>query len=52
MTRLIYWYGTENLEEGYSFYQSNKIVSFEKGVDKGNDRYRLAFRRKLMATRS
>ena len=47
MTRLIYWYGTENLEEGYSFYQSNKIVSFEKGVDKGNDKVPPGIQKKI-----
>ena len=47
MTRLIYWYGTENLEEGYSFYQSNKIVSFEKGVDKGSDKVPPGIQKKI-----
>lgn len=47
MTRLIYWYGTENLEEGYSFYQANKIVSYEKGLEKGTDKVPSGIQKKL-----
>ena len=47
MTRLIYWYGTENLEEGYSFYQANKIVSHDKGLEKGNDKVPPGIQKKL-----
>jgi len=47
MTRLIYWYGTENLEEGYSFYQANKIMSYEKGSKKGSDKVPPGIQKKL-----
>ena len=47
MTRLIYWYGTENLEEGYSFYQAIKIVSYEKGLEKGNGKVPAGIQKKL-----
>ena len=47
MTRLIYWYGTENLEEGYSFYQANKIVSYEKGLEKGTEKVPSGIQKKL-----
>lgn len=47
MTRLIYWYGAENLEEAYSFYQASKIVSFEKGLEKGKDKLPPAIQKKI-----
>jgi len=47
MTRLIYWYGAESLEEAYSFYQPSKIVDYEKGVEKGKDKVPSSIKKKL-----
>ena len=47
MTRLIYWYGAESLDEAYSFYQASKIIEYEKGLEKGKDKLPPSIQKKL-----
>lgn len=49
--RLVYWYGSarDDLSNSFSFLNSNAIISYEKGVERGCDQLSSALHKKLDA---
>jgi hypothetical protein len=47
LSRLIYWYGTENLEESYSFTTAKSIIPYEVGLEKNHDKLPANIKKKV-----